>query len=67
MTANLGPSWPRRRSWMWQWTDETLFESLLNVLFHGLLFRDGQWVDFTLRWRCPKQQVNGAVPWPMRC
>ncbi len=46
--------------------DESLLESLLDLILHCLALWDGQRVNSTLWEFSLRQQVNGTVPWPMR-
>ncbi len=48
-------------------TNKLLLESLLDVILHRLALRDGQGVYSTLREYSSRQQVNGTIPWPVRC
>ncbi len=48
-----------------RWSDVALLESFLNVLLHGLLLRNGEWVYSTTGHWLTWKQIDGTVPWPM--
>ncbi len=49
-----------------RWMDVALLQCLLDILLHGLLFGDGERINFASGHWFTKQDVNGTVTWSVR-